>query len=126
MNFSFTEETWKMLATLGYTQEESEQQKITQDFIKQLYLIKEPVLPAGDVPKFILKWGERAHIEFPKLKILEFASTVIKNRVYLLNDLIKIISLNLQAYECPMEEFGNLFIKAKKEDKKRQAEDNTL
>jgi len=76
LNFSFTEEAWKMLANLGYTQEESEQQKITQDFIKQLYLVKEPILLEGETPKFTLKWGERANIEFPKLKILEFASTV--------------------------------------------------
>lgn len=64
-----------MLSVLGYDVE-NHKKLITQDFVKQLYVIMETV-SQSDPPKFVFKWGERATLEFPKIKILEFASQVI-------------------------------------------------
>ena len=63
-----------MLNILGYKSEEYKK-LVSNDFVKQLYISTEPI-PLSDPPKVNYLWGERAHIEFTKLEILDFASKV--------------------------------------------------
>ena len=65
---------WNMLNILGYKSEEYKK-LVSTDFVKQLYLNTEPI-PLSDPPKMNYLWGERAHLEFTKLEILDFASKV--------------------------------------------------
>lgn len=90
------DEVWNMLNTLGYKQEEHKK-LVTQDFVRQLYLDLEPV--DQDPPQFLFKWGERAQVEFKKMEILEFASEI---------------------YGQPVDQFGTLYVNAKKEERERE------
>ena len=63
-----------MLNILGYKLEEYKK-IVSSDFVKQLYISTEPI-PLSDPPKMNYLWGERAHMEFTKLEILDFASKV--------------------------------------------------
>ncbi len=63
-----------MLSILGYKTEDYKK-LVTNDFVRQLYINIEAV-PQSDPPKFILKWGERAEVEFSKIEVLKFAARV--------------------------------------------------
>jgi len=87
-----------MLNILGYKLEEYKK-IVSSDFVKQLYISTEPI-PLSDPPKMNYLWGERAHMEFTKLEILDFASKI---------------------YGFPPENFGSLYAAALKQKKENAA-----
>jgi len=52
---------------------------ITESFVKQLYLKREKIqLVSSNEAEFVLSWGYRAHLEFPKKNVLDIVAHILQ------------------------------------------------